>query len=143
MTTAIVIAVAVAGFAGLLIGGRHLYLRLDRPGGFECSLRVRRGEVPGLGPEFRAGYAGPEPGQLFWRRVARPGPSVRVPLVACRVDQARRARRGERLSVPGTFSIIPIEIDPDTSLDLALPDRKIRRLIGLLSDTGEPRRRRR
>lgn len=142
MTIAIVVAVAGAALVGLLIGGRHLYLRLDRPGGFECSLRVRRGEVPGLGPEFRAGYAGPEPGQLFWRRVARPGPSVHVPLSALRVDQAHRARRGERLAVPSTFSIIPVQLDPDTELDLALPDRKIRRLIGMLSATVTPRRRR-
>ena len=141
MTSTIVVALAAAALVGLFIGGRHLYLRLDRPGGFECSLRVVRGELPGIGSKFRAGYAGPEPGQLFWRRVARPGPGVRVPLGACRVDQARRARRGERLSVPSTFSIIPVEFDRDTTLELALPDRKIRRLVGLLSDTGEPRRR--
>ena len=143
MTLAILIAVAALGLAGAFIGGRHLYLRLDRPGGFECSLRVVRGELPGIGSKFRAGYAGPEPGQLFWRRVARPGPGVRVPLDACRVDQAHRARRGERLAVPSTFSIIPVEIDPDTVLELALPDRKIRKLVGLLGNTGSPRRRRR
>lgn len=143
MTSAIVVALAVAALAGLFIGGRHLYLRLDRPGGFECSLRVVRGDVPGIGSGFRAGYAGPEPGQLLWRRVARPGPGVRIPVAACRVDQARRARRGERLSVPSTFSIIPVEIDPDTTLELALPDRRIRRLVGMLSDTGKSRRRRR
>ena len=143
MTVAFLIAVATAGLAGALIGGRHLYLRLDRPGGFECSLRVRRGQVPGLGSDFRAGYAGPEPGRLVWRRVARPGPRVHVPFGARRVDQAHRARRGERLAVPSTFSIIPVQLDPDTELDLALPDRKIRRLIGMLSDTGTPRRRRR
>ena len=143
MTSAIVVAIVAAALVGLFIGGRHLYLRLDRPGGFECSLRVVRGEVPGIGPKFRAGYAGPEPGRLFWRRVARPGPGVRIPLGACRVDQARRARRGERLSVPSTFSIIPVEFDPDTTLELALPDRKIRKLVGMLSNTGEPRRRRR
>ena len=139
----ILIAVAVVAVAGLFTSGRHLYLRLDRPGGFECSVRVVRGELPGISSKFRAGYAGPEPGLLFWRRVARPGPGVRIPLGACRVDQARRARRGERLSVPSTFSIIPVEFDPDTTLELALPDRKIRKLVGMLSNTGEPRRRRR
>ncbi len=139
----ILIAVAVVTVAGLFTSGRHLYLRLDRPGGFECSVRVVRGELPGIGSKFRAGYAGPEPGLLFWRRVARPGPGVRIPLGACRVDQARRARRGERLSVPFTFSIIPVELDTDTTLELALHDRRMRRLVGMLSGTGEPRRHRR
>ena len=143
MNFVIVVAVAIAGLAGALIGGRHLYLRLDRPGGFECSLRVRRGHVPGLGPKFRAGYAGPEPGLLVWRCVARPGPRVQLPLMAVRMDRVHRARRGERLAVPATFSIIAVELDADTTLDLALPDRKLRRLVGMLGDTGEPRRRHR
>ena len=143
MNFAILVAVAIAGLAGALIGGRHLYLRLDRPGGFECSLRVRRGYVAGLGPKFRAGYAGPEPGLLLWRCVARPGPSVRIPLMALRMDHMHRARRGERLAVPTTFSIIAVELDADTALELALPDRKVGRLVGMLSDPGEPRGRRR
>jgi hypothetical protein len=139
MGTVIVGALVGAALLGLLIGGRHLYLRLDRPGGFECSLRVRTGEVDGLGAKFRAGYAGPEPGTLFWRRIARPGPGVRFPAVACRIDRARRPVRGERLAVPATFSIIPVEIDSDTTLELALPHRRLRRLVGLLGDSG-PRR---
>ncbi len=143
MNLVILIAVAIAGLAGALIGGRHLYLRLDRPGGFECSLRVRRGHVPGLGPKFRAGYAGPEPGLLFWRCIARPGPSVRIPLLAVRMDHIHRAHGGERVTVPTTFSIIAVELDADTALELAMPDRKIRRLVGMLGDPGEPRRRRR
>lgn len=143
MKLAILVAVTIAGLAGAFIGGRHLYLRLDRPGGFECSLRVRRGHVPGLGPKFRAGYAGPEPGLLFWRCIARPGPSVRIPLLALRMDQIHRARGGERLAVPTTFSIIAVELDAHTALELAMPDRKIRRLVGMLGDPGETRRRQR
>lgn len=130
----IVIGGALAGVAllGILIGGRHGYLRLDRPGGFECSLRVRTGAVAGLGSKFRAGYAGPEPESLYWRRIARPGPGVRFPLAACRIHEARRPGPGERLAVPATFTILRVEIDAVTTLDLALPRRRLHRLVGLL-----------
>lgn len=133
MGTAVITAFVILTTIGLLVGGRHLYLRLDRPGGFECSLRVVRGKIPGLGARFRAGYAGPEVTRLYWRRIARPGPKVRFPIDAVRINEGRRPRTGERLAVPATFTIIPVEIDDDTALELALPSRHVKRLIALLT----------
>ena len=133
MGTAVIAAFAILTMIGLVVGGRHLYLRLDRPGGFECSLRVVRGDVPGLGAKFRAGYAGPEVARLYWRRIARPGPKVRFPLECVVIDEGRRPRMGERLAIPATFTIIPVEIDDDTTVELALPSRRLKRLIMLLS----------
>jgi hypothetical protein len=134
---AIVLSVfAILGLLGLGVGGRHLYLRLDRPRGFECSLRVVRGEVPGLGAKFRAGYAGPEMRNLFWRRIAWPGAGVRFPIESVRVDQLRRPRGGDRLAVPSTFSVIPVEVNEHVTLELALPSRRVPRVVGLLRDPG-------
>ena len=133
------VALVLLALAGLGIGGRHLFLRMDRPGGFECSLRVTRGEVTGLGPKFVAGHAGPEMRQLRWRRIAWPGPNVRFPVTAVRLDQRRRARSGERRSVPSTFSVMPVELDDETTLEIAIPDRRIKKLVALLGDPGPPR----
>jgi len=127
---AILVALAAAGLA---MAVHHLYLRLDRPRGFECSLRLARGELAGLSTKFRAGYAGPEIRQLRWRRIAWPGPSVVFPATAVRVDQARRPRPGERLAIPATFSVIPVELDETTTLELALPTRRVPRLVALLA----------
>ena len=136
MTTFVLVVVVALAVVGLAMGGRHLYLRLDRPRGFECSLRILHGEVQGLSPKFRAGYAGPEMRQLFWRRIARPGVGVRFPVEAIRVDQARRPRAGERLAVPATFSIMPVELDPETTLELAMSSRRLPRLVGMLGGPG-------
>lgn len=133
MGTVVVTALGILMTIGLVVGGRHLYLRLDRPGGFECSLRIVSGDVPGLGAKFRAGYAGPEVARLYWRRIARPGARVRFPLDAVRINEGRRPRMGERLAIPATFTIIPVEIDDDTTLELALPSRHVKRLIALLA----------
>lgn len=133
MGTAVVTGLAILTTIGLVVGGRHLYLRLDRPGGFECSLRVVRGEIPGLGARFRAGYAGPEVQLLSWRRIARPGAKVRFPLDAVRINEGRRPRMGERLAIPATFTIIPVALDENTALELALPSRHLKRLITLLA----------
>ena len=133
MTILIVTTVAVIGLFGAVIGARHLYFRLDRPGGFECSLRVTHGQVLGLGPVFRAGYAGPEMQILLWRRIAWPGEGVRIPVLCIRIDQARRPAPGERLRIPATFSVMPIELADGTTLELALPRRRVARLVALLS----------
>jgi hypothetical protein len=129
---ALVVVLGVLALFGLVVGTRHLYLRVDRPGGFDCSLRVVDGEVPGLGPTFRAGYAGPEPTRLRWRRVAWPGPSVVLPLHGIALDQARSPRSGERRSVPARFMVVPFVADDGTTLELALPRRRLRRLVDLL-----------
>ena len=133
MTLLIVSALAVVAMVGAAIGGRHLYFRLDRPGGFECSLRVTHGQVLGLGSTFRAGYAGPEIPVLLWRRIAWPGEAVRIPVRCIRIDQARRPASGERLRVPATFSVLPVELADGTTLELALPRRRVPRLVALLS----------
>jgi hypothetical protein len=112
MGVVIAALVAVAALAGLVIGGRHLYFRLSRPHGFECSLRLVRGEMPGLTTRFRAGHAGPEMKLLRWRRIAWPGPGV---------------------TFPATFTVVPVELDSGTLLELALPARRLPRLVALLS----------
>ena len=133
MTAAIVTLIIVLAAIGFAMGARHLYLRLDRPHGFECSLRVVEGDVLGLGRKFRAGHAGPELHHLRWRRIAWPGPSVLFPATAVRMDRARRPRRGERFALPATFSVIPVELDATTTLELALPTRRIPRLLAVLT----------
>jgi hypothetical protein len=142
VTTLVVVAVVGLAVVGAAMGGRHLYLRLDRPGGMNCSLRVVHGSVVGLGPHFHAGYAGPELDQLLWRRVAWPDPPVRFPVARIRIDRERPPRRGERLGIPASFSIVPVELDDGVVLELALPRRQRGRVVGLLGGGGhDPRRR--
>lgn len=136
MTATVLVALTALAVLGLGVGGRHLYLRLDRPHGFECSLRLVHGELDGLGPKFRAGYAGPEMRQLLWRRIAPPGPGIRFSVDSIRVDHARRRAPGERLAVPATFSIMPVDVGPDTRLELAMPTRRLQRLVALIGGPG-------
>jgi hypothetical protein len=126
------VALVTLAVAGALIGGRHLYLRLDRPGGVTCSLRVARGELPGLGPRFHAGYAGPQLADLLWRRIAWPGRGITFPVTAIRVDRARPPRAGERWSVPASFSVLPVELADGVVLELAVPRHKLRRIVALI-----------
>lgn len=142
MSTVILVVVLTAAVAGSVLGIRHLYLRLDRPGGLNCSLRVVHGEVPGLGPRFRSGYAGPEMDRLMWRRIAWPDPAVRFPLGAVRVDRDRRPHRNERLGIPASFSIVPVELPDGTVLELAVPRTGRHKIVQLLEQGGPgwPRR---
>ena len=124
--------VVLVGLAGGAMGIRHVYLRLDRPGGVTCSLRVARGELSGLGPRFHAGYAGPQMRDLLWRRVAWPGPGITFPLDAIRVDRERPPARGERWQVPASFSILPVDLADGVVLELAVPRHRLRRLVALM-----------
>lgn len=123
----------IAALGGLAIGGRHLYLRLDRPGGFECSLRVVHGTVPGLTGKFRAGHAGRELDGFVWRRVAWPSPAVRFPAGAVRLDRERApSPRDHLLSVPAHFAILPVELADGIRLDLAVARRKRGKIVAAL-----------
>ncbi len=133
MTAVVVGVLALAAVLGIAMGGRHLYLRVDRPRGINCSLRVLHGSIPGLTRRFRAGYAGPEPGRLMWRRVAWPDPAISIPVGAVRLDRERRPRAGERLAIPASFTVVPVELGDDVVLELALPRTRRRRLVDLLS----------
>jgi hypothetical protein len=126
---ALVVVVAVVGAA---VGLRELYLRLDRPGGIACSLRVRDGHTPGVGAVFRTGYLGPEPERLLWRRLVWPGPHVPLPRDGVLLDEGRRAVRGERWTVPATFVIVPVTLADGAVLELALPRRRVAQLAALL-----------
>jgi hypothetical protein len=128
----IVVVVLLLAVIGTAIGGRHLYLRLDRPGGITCSLRVAQGSLPGLGPGFHAGYAGPQMRDLFWRRIAWPSPGVVFPIEAIRIDRERRPAPGERWRVPASFSVMPVELDDGVVLEIAVPRHRLRRLIAIL-----------
>jgi hypothetical protein len=142
VTVVVGIGIVVLAGTGLGIGVRHLYLRLDRPHGINCSLRVTRGTVPGLTHRFRAGYAGPELTDLLWRRVAWPDPPVRIPIPAVRFDTERRPARRERLSLPASFSVFAVEWAEDVTLELGLARRHRGRLLALLDPRGPgPRRR--
>jgi hypothetical protein len=136
VSVALVVLLALAA-AGLLIGGRHVYLRLDRPGGVTCSLRVAHGVHPGLAATFHAGYAGPQLRELLWRRLAWPGRGIVFPITAIRFDRERPPLPRERLRVPASFSVLPVELDDGVVLELALPRHKLRRLVGLV-DGGPP-----
>lgn len=142
MSTVVLAVILTAAIAGSVLGLRHVYLRLDRPGGLNCSLRVVHGEVPGLGPKFHSGYAGPEMGHLLWRRIAWPDPAVRFPLGAVRVDRDRRPRRDERLGIPASFSIVPVELPDGVVLELAVPRTGRQHIVKLLEQGGPGRPRR-
>jgi hypothetical protein len=134
----VVLAVLLlAAVAGAAMGIRHVYLRLDRPGGTTCSLRVTHGEHPGLGRRFRAGYAGPQMRELLWRQLAWPGPGVAFPLDAIRVDRERPPARGELWQVPPSFSILPVDLADDVVLELAVPRHRLRKLVALI-ESGRP-----
>jgi hypothetical protein len=133
VTTLLLPIVVLVALGGLLLAGRHLLLRLSRPGGFECSLRIANGTQPGLGRRFRAGYAGRELGGFVWRRLAWPSAPVRFPATAVRLDQEHApSHRDHLLAVPAHFAVVPVEIDDGIRLDLALPRRKLDRVVKLL-----------
>lgn len=140
MTAVLLGGLALVALAGLLMGGRHLYLRMDRPRGITCSLRVAHGDVPGLGARFRAGYAGPELDRMLWRRVAWPTPAVRFPIAGIRLDRERPPAIGERLAIPASFSIVPVECADGLVLELAFPRRKLRQVTALLGGGTRPGR---
>ena len=126
------VAVLLVAAAGAAIGIRHLYLRMDRPGGMTCSMRVASGAYAGLGPRFHAGYAGPQMRDLLWRRLAWPGRGVTFPLTAIRLDRERPPRPRERWRVPASFSILPVELGEGVVLELAVPRHRLRKLVGLI-----------
>jgi hypothetical protein len=131
--TVILIAVGLVAVVAAVIASRHIFLKVSRPKGFECSLRVRDGDVPGLTRRFRAGYAGREMDQFVWRRMAWPSAPVRFPATAVRLDQEwAPSVRDHVLSVPATFSVVVVELDTGIRLDLALPRRKMQRIIAAL-----------
>jgi hypothetical protein len=131
--TLILVVVAVLAVGAIALGLRHVYLKVSRPGGFECSLRVTSGEVPGLTPRFRAGYAGREVDDFVWRRMAWPSPPVRFPAAAVRLDEERAPSvRDRMISVPSTFAVVPVVLGDDVRLDLALARGKRKRIIAAL-----------
>lgn len=133
MGSVILVVVGLVAVAALALGLRHLYLKASRPQGFECSMRVRDGAVPGLSAKFRAGYAGRELDGFVWRRLAWPSPAVRFPATAVRLDEERAPSvRDHVLSVPASFAIVAVELDDGTRLDLALARRKRARIIAAL-----------
>lgn len=133
MTSVILGLLAVVVLAGVALGSRHLFLRVSRPRGFECSLRVAEGEVPGLTRRFRAGYAGREMDAFVWRRLAWPSPPVRFPATAVRLDEERAPRiRDHLVSVPASFAVVPVELADGRRIDLALARRKRGRIIAAL-----------
>jgi hypothetical protein len=128
----VVVVLLVAAVLGAALGIRHLYLRLDRPGGFTCSLRVAHGAMRGLGPTFHAGWAGPQMQDLWWRRIAWPGPGIVLPLDAIRIDRQRPPIGRERLRVPASFAVLPVELEDDVTLELAVPRHRLGTLVALI-----------
>ncbi len=125
--------IALAAIAGFALGGRHLYLHATRPRGFDCSVRIAEGEVPGLTKRFRAGYAGREMDTFVWRRLAWPSPPVRFPATAVRLDEERApGLRDHLLSVPASFAVVPVTLPDGCRIDLALPRRKRDRILAAL-----------
>jgi hypothetical protein len=139
MATAVLAAVVVAAAAGLVLGARHVFLRVSRPRGFECSLRVRDGEVPGLTRRFRAGYAGRELDAFVWRRLAWPSRPVRFPATAVRLDEERAPSvKDHVMSVPAHFAVVPVVLDDGVHLDLALSRRRRDRVVAALGSRPAP-----
>lgn len=133
MGTVILVVVAVASIGAVALGLRHLYLKASRPRGFECSLRVASGEVPGLTRRFRAGYAGRELDDFVWRRMAWPSRPVRFPAASIRLDEERAPSvRDHIVSIPATFAVVPVVLRDDVRIDLALSRRRRSRIIAAL-----------
>jgi hypothetical protein len=133
MGTALLVLLVIAAQTAAALGLRHLYLKASRPRGFECSLRVVSGDVPGLTRRFRAGYAGRELDDFVWRRMAWPSPAVRFPATAVRLDEERAPSvRDHIVSVPSTFAVLPVVLEGDVRMDLALARRKRSRIIAAL-----------
>jgi hypothetical protein len=129
----ILVVVALIALSAVAIGLRHVYLKLARPGGFECSLRIADGEMPGLSRRFRAGYAGREMDAFVWRRMAWPSAPVRFPATAIRLDEERAPSvRDHIVSVPASFAVVVVALDDGTRLDLALARRRRSRIIAAL-----------
>lgn len=125
--------IALAALAGTALGARHLYLRASRPRGFDCSMRIADGEVPGLTRRFRSGYAGREMDNFVWRRLVWPSPPVRFPAAAVRLDEERAPRLREHLlSVPASFAVVPVTLPDGCRIDLALPRRRRDRIVAAL-----------
>ncbi len=131
---AVVVGVIVLLVVGATATGlRHIFLKVSRPRGFECSLRVHDGAVAGLTHRFRAGYAGREVDTFVWRRMAWPSPPVRFPATAVRLDEERAPSvRDHILSVPASFAVLAVELEDGTRLDLALARRRRERIIAAL-----------
>ena len=133
MGAVILVVIAVAAVGAAAVGLRHIYLKVSRPHGFECSLRIRSGHVDGLTHRFRAGYAGRELDGFVWRRMAWPSPPVRFPATAVRLDEERAPSvRDHILSVPASFAVVAVELDDGTRIDLALARRRRDRIIAAL-----------
>jgi hypothetical protein len=131
--TLILIALGLVAVVAAALASRHIFLKVSRPKGFECSLRVRSGDVAGLTNRFRAGYAGREMDVFVWRRMAWPSAPVRFPATSVRLDQEwAPSVRDHVLSVPATFSVVVVELDGDLRLELALPRRRMKRIIAAL-----------
>jgi hypothetical protein len=133
MGTVIVVGLALLVLAAIALGGRHLYLKVSRPRGFECSLRVAAGDVPGLSHRFRAGYAGREMDEFVWRRLAWPSAPVRFPATAVRLDREwAPSVKDTVLSVPASFAVVKVELEDGVELDLALARRRRARILAAL-----------
>jgi hypothetical protein len=125
--------VVLLAIAGLALGGRHVFLRVSRPRGFECSLRIVDGELAGLTRRFRAGYAGRELDAFVWRRIAWPSSPVRFPATAVRLDEERApSTRDHLVSVPAHFAVVPVVLAGGVRLDLALSRRQRDRVVAAL-----------
>ena len=133
MGAVILVVIVLVALGGAAVGLRHVYLKVSRPRGFECSLRVRDGEVAGLTHRFRAGYAGREMDTFVWRRMAWPSHPVRFPATAVRLDEERAPSvRDHIISVPASFAVLAVELEDGTRLDLALARRRRERIIAAL-----------
>jgi hypothetical protein len=133
MGPVVISVLAIGAVAGMAIGLRHLFLRASRPRGFECSLRVAHGDVPGLTGRFRTGYAGREMDSFVWRRMIWPSPPVRFPASAVRLDEERAPSvRDHVVSVPAHFAVVPVMLEDGVRLDLALSRRKRDRVVAAL-----------
>jgi hypothetical protein len=132
--TVVLAAVALLAVAALVLAVRHVMLRVARPGGFECSMRAVSGDVRGLGSRFRSGYAGPELDGFVWHRLIWPSGAVRFPATAVRLDEEHApSRRDHVVSVPAHFAVVPVVLPDGTRLDLALPRRRIDRIVRRLA----------
>jgi hypothetical protein len=127
------VVVGLLPLAAIALCGRHIYLKVSRPRGFECSLRIVAGEVPGLSHRFRAGYAGREMDQFVWRRMAWPSPPVRFAATAVRLDQEWAPSVKDHLvSVPASFAVVRVDLGDGVELDLALARRRRARIVAAL-----------
>lgn len=114
----------------VLIGGSSIYrltaLRSKYPSGFECSLRVLSGKLPGLSKRWKHGYGVVSPASLTWRPRTPPFRAIELAMVTLN-SQARRVQKLEGFWINSMCLVFRLSAD-GFELELAVLPAAVERL---------------